>query len=153
MPVHYYASWFSCKATDFNIDAMIKGYDAIKNTLIEIQNKGFEATNKDAGVGESLHLALEATARGIKFLNIDLYESEATTFKPKDDTSIYPAFNSIDGLGDTVAKNIVEERKKRPFISIEDFQVRCKVSGTLIDKMRMMGIFEGMPESNQLSLF
>ena len=153
MPVHYYASWMSCKATDFDINAMIKGYDAIKNVLIEIQNKGFEATNKDAGVSECLHLALEASARGIKFLNVDLYESEATTFKPKDDTSIYPSFNSIDGLGDQVAKYIVEERKKRPFISIEDFQYRCKVSSSLIDKMRLMGIFEGMPESNQLSLF
>ena len=153
MPVHYYASWLSCKATDFDINAMIKGYDAIKNTLIEIQNKGNEATNKDAGVSECLHVALEATARGMKFLNIDLYESEATTFKPKDDTSMYPPFNSIDGLGDTVANNIVEERKKHKFISIEDFQARCKVSQTLIDKMRLMGIFEGMPESNQLSLF
>ena len=119
----------------------------------EIQNKGNEATNKDAGVGESLHLALEAAARGIKFLNVDLYESNAKTFKPKDDTSMYPSFTSIDGLGEAVANNIVEERKKRPFISIEDFQVRCKVSSTMIEKMRLMGIFEGMPESNQLSLF
>ena len=153
MPVYYYASWLSSKATDFDVDSMIKGYNAIKNTLIEIANKGNEATNKDAGISESLHVALEATARGINFLNIDLYESEATTFKPKDDDNIYPPFASIDGLGDTVAKNIVEERKKRKFISIEDFQRRCKVSQTLIEKMRFMGIFEGMDETNQLSLF
>ena len=153
MPVYYYASWFSSKATDFNIDAMIKGYQAIKDALIEISNKGSDATNKDAGVSESLHLALEASARGIKFLNVDLYHSEATTFTPKDDTSMWPSFTSIDGLGETVAKNIVEEREKRRFISIEDFQIRCKVSGTLLDKMRMMGIFEGMDETNQLSLF
>ena len=61
--------------------------------------------------------------------------------------------SSIDGLGETVAKNIVEERNKQRFISIEDFQRRCKVSQTLIDKMRLMGIFEGMDETNQLSLF
>ena len=153
MPVYFYASWLSSKATDFDVDSMIKGYSAIKNTLIEIANKGNEATNKDAGVSECLHVALEACARGIKFLNIDLYHSEATTFMPKDDKCIYPPFNSIDGLGDTVANNIVEERKKRDFLSIEDFQVRCKVSGTLIEKMRSMGIFEGMDETNQLSLF
>ena len=40
-----------------------------------------------------------------------------------------------------------------PFISIEDFQTRCKVSQTLIDKMMTMGIFNGMPETSQLSLF
>ena len=37
-----YASWFSTKATDFNIEAMIRGYDSIKEVLIEINNKGFE---------------------------------------------------------------------------------------------------------------
>ena len=153
MPVYYYASWLSTKATDFNVEAMIKGYDAIKEAIIEISNKGNEATNKDAGVSESLYLALEATARGIKFENVSLYKSEATTFGVKDDKTIYPPFNSIDGLGDTVAKNIVSEREKREFISIEDLQKRCKISTTLIDKMRLMGILDGMDESSQLSLF
>ena len=153
MPVYYYASWLSTKATDFNVDAMIKGYDAIKNAIIEISNKGKEATNKDAGISESLYIALEATARGIKFENVNLYKSEATTFGVKDENTIYPPFSSIDGLGDTVAKNIVNEREKRDFISIEDLQKRCKISSTLIDKMRMMGILDGMEESSQLSLF
>lgn len=151
-PVYYYASWLSSKATDVNVDAMIKGYKAIKDTLIEINNKE-DATNKDAGVFESLHVCLEATARGINFLNVDLYNSESTVWKVKDEKNIYPPFSAIDGLGDTVAKNIVEERDKQKFISIEDFQRRCKVSQTLIDKMRLMGIFEGMDETNQLSLF
>ncbi len=44
--------------------------------------------------------------------------------------------------------------ERAPFISIEDFQTRCKVSQTLIEKkMRSMGIFSGMPETSQLSLF
>jgi len=71
----------------------------------------------------------------------------------KNDTEIYPPFNAIDGLGDTVAKNIVAERDKGKFISIEDVQKRAKVSQTLIDKMKEMGILDGMPDSNQLSLF
>ena len=154
MPVHYYASWLSCKAADTEVETMIKGYDAIRNRLIEINNKGRgEATKKELDVEESLHVCLEATARGIKFLNIDLYESEATTFKVKSDNEIIPPFNSIEGLGDVVAKNIVEERKKRKFLSIEELQVRAKISETLIETMKRMGIFEGMDESNQLSLF
>lgn len=153
MPVYYYASWLTSKATDFDVESMIKGYDAIKMKLLEIINKGNEATNKDAGIYESLHLCLEATARGIKFLNVDLYESEATTFKVKNETEIYPPFNSIDGLGDTVAKNLVSEREKREFLSIEEVQTRAKVSQTLIEKMRQMNIFDGMDESSQLSLF
>ena len=153
MPVYYYASWLTSKATDFDVDSMIKGYDTIRMRLLEIMNKGNEATNKENGIYESLHVCLEATARGIKFLNVDLYESEATTFKVKNDTEIYPPFNSIDGLGDTVAKNIVAEREKREFISIEEVQARAKISQTLMDKMKEMGIFDGMDESSQLSLF
>ena len=153
MPALYYATYFSARITDYDIDVMIKGYSAIKSRMEEIVNKGYEASNKESSILETLKLALEATARGIKFLPIDLNESEATTFKVKSETEMYPPFSSIDGLGDTVAKNIVEERKKKAFLSIEEVQKRAKVSGTLIDKMRTMGIFDGMQESNQLSLF
>jgi len=153
MPVYFYASWYSSKATDVEVESMIKGYDAVKRTLEDILAKGYEATNKENGQAESLKIALEATARGIKFLPIDLYESEATTWKVKSDTEIYPPFSAIDGLGDTVAKNIVAEREKGKFISIEDVQKRAKISQTLIDKMKEMGILEGMPDSNQLTLF
>ena len=132
---------------------MIKGYDAIKAVLLEIENKGYEATNKENGIAECLKLALEATARGIKIANVDLYKSKALTFSVEDDKTVIPSFSSIDGLGDVVAKNIEAEAKKHPFISIEDFQNRCKVSTTLVEKMKSMGIFKDMPETSQLSLF
>ena len=37
--------------------------------------------------------------------------------------------------------------------SIEDLQKRAKLSSTTIEKMRNMGILDGMDESSQLSLF
>ncbi len=153
MPVYFYSSWYSSKATDVDVEAMIKGYDAIKARLEDIIGKGFEATNKENGQAESLKVALEATARGIKFLNVDLYKSDATVWIAKNETEIYPPFVAIDGLGETVAKNIVKEREKQPFISVEDVQRRGKVSQTLIDKMKEMRLLNDLPDSNQLSLF
>ena len=153
MPVYFYASWFSTKATDFDIDSMIAGYDQIRSRLIEINEKGFDASNKESGIKESLNVALEMAARGIKVAKFDLYKSKATTFGVEDDKTIIPPFVTIDGLGETVANNIEKEAKKKKFVSIEEFQNRCKVSQTLVDKMRAMGIFEGMSESSQLSLF
>jgi len=153
MPVYFYASWLSSKATDVAVESMIKGYDAIRNNIIEIMNKGYDATNKENGQLESLKVSLEATARGMKFLNIDLYKSEASVWVAVSDNEIIPPFSAIDGLGEAVANNIVEERKKREFISIEDVQIRCKVSSTIMEKMRLMNIFDGMEESSQLSLF
>ncbi len=153
MPVYFYASWFSTKATDFDIESMIKGYDAIKTRLTEIKEKGFDATNKESGMKESLNVALEAAARGMKFTNFDLYKSKARTFDVLDDHTMIPPFITIDGLGETVATNIETEARKKKFVSIEDFQNRCKVSQTLVDKMKSMHILDDMPESSQLSLF
>ena len=46
MPVYFYASWLTSKATDFDVETMIKGYDAIKNKILEnfpsIQKKHFK---------------------------------------------------------------------------------------------------------------
>ena len=153
MPVYFYASWYSSKATDVDVVSMIKGYDGIKQRLEDILVKGYEASNKENGQAESLKVALEAAARGIKFLPVDLYKSDATVWVAASDTEIYPPFNAIEGLGDTVAQNIVRERENGAFLSIEDVQKRGKVSQTLIDKMKEMGILKDLPDSNQLSLF
>ena len=153
MPVYFYASWLTSKAADVEVSTMIEGYEAIKNRLVDITNKGRDASKKEQDVQESLHVCLEATARGIKFLPVSLYESEATTYVVKSDNEIIPPFNSIEGLGETVARNIVAERNKKEFLSIEDVQVRAKISETLIENMKQMHIFDGMDESNQLSLF
>ena len=153
-PGVYYTAQFSVEYTDFDIDAMIKGYNTVKEKMNLIIDKGFDASNKEANILECLKLALEALARGIKFAPIDINKSEALNFVLlEDEKTLIPPFRTIDGLGDVVAKNIVKEREKAPFLSIEDLQKRAKISTTLIEKMRIMGILDGMDESSQLSLF
>ncbi len=153
-PLVYYATYFSTRFTDFDIDSMIKGYDAIKAKMLELQSKGYDMTNKEASTLETLKLALEATARGIKFKNLDIEKSDGSNFimDEKENALIMP-FRALDGLGDAVATKIIEERKEKAFYSIEDFQLRGKVNQTTIDKMRIMGVFGTMPETSQLSLF
>ena len=153
MPVYFYSSWFTTKATDVDVISMINGYKDIKNRLEDIQVKGYDASNKEQGQAESLKVALEASARGIKFKNVDLYKSEATIWVVDSDNEIIPPFSSIEGLGDIAAKQLVETRKKGDFLSIEDVQKRGKISSTIIEKMKEMGIFKDLPESNQLTLF
>ena len=55
-------------------------------------------------------------------------------------------------MGDIAALKIVEERNDRPYVSIEDLQVRGKVSQALIDRMRGLGVLDELPESSQLTL-
>ncbi len=153
-PVWYYTAFFSVRVDDFDIATMIKGKEAIEERLEEIINKGYEASNKENSISESLKVALEASCRGIVFAPIDLNRSEALNFIVDEKTNaLIPPFRTIDGLGDTVAKMIVEARREQPFLSKDDFQTRGKVSKTLMDKMEEMGILKDLPESNQLSLF
>ena len=152
-PAVYYAAQFSAEYDDFDINSMIKGYEAVKQRIIEINEKGYDATNKESSVLECLKVAIEALARNVKFKPIDLYKSHYHDFVIDDDGNLIPPFRAIDGLGEVVAKKIVEEREKQPFISIEDLQKRAKLSSTLVEKIRSMGILDGMDESSQLSLF
>ena len=154
MPEVYYATYFSTRFDDFDLETMIAGYDAIKKKMFEIQSKGYDASNKESSVLETLKLSLEATARGFKFGNIDIEKSDGKNFVLSEDrkTLICP-FRTLDGLGDSVASKIIEERTKQPFISIEDLQQRGKVSSTTIEKLRSLGVLNGMSETNQLSLF
>ena len=152
-PVNYYAAYFSIRESDFDVDAMIKGYDAITKRIVDLEGKGYEATNKETSVLGCLTICREASARGIIFDPISLTKSDSKNFLVSSEGHLIPPFRTIDGLGDTVSKTIVEEREKKEFLSIEDLQMRGKLSTTLIEKMRDMHILDGLPESSQLSLF
>ena len=85
---------------------------------------------------------------------IDIKKSDGYNFiMDEDENAIILPFRSLDGLGDAVATKIMEERSEKAFYSIEDFSNRGKVNQSTIEKMRILGIFEGMPETSQLSLF
>ena len=152
-PIWYYAAYLSIRCDDFDIETMIQGYESIKAKIIEIEEKGYDATNKESGIHDVLQVALEASARGIVFAPFDINKSDANKFTILDENTLLPPFKTIDGLGDTVAKTIVEEREKKPFLSVEDLQKRGKVSSTIIEKMRGMGLLDDMNESVQLTLF
>ena len=152
-PINYYAAYFSIREADFDIDAMISGYDAITKRITDLEGKGYEVSNKEASVLGCLKICQEATARGIVFDPISLDKSDSSKFVVNGENHLIPPFRTIDGLGDAVSKLIVEEREKKPFLSIEDLQNRTKLNSTLVDKLRDMHILDGLPESSQLSLF
>ena len=153
-PEIYYTTYFSTRFDDFDLDVMVEGYDAIKKKMLEIIGKGYDATNKEQSVLETLRLALEATARGFKFGNIDLNRSDSKNFiLDKDNKTMICPFRCLDGLGAEVSKAIVDARNEKAFVSIEDFQSRGKVSSTTIDKLKQLNVFGELPETSQLSLF
>lgn len=151
-PIEFYATYFSVRAADFDVELFCRGYDAILKTLIEIEEKGFQATTKEKNMISILEMGLEMTARGFKFKPLDLYRSDATRFIVDGD-SLIPPFSAVAGIGENAARNIAASREDGDFLSVEDFQQRSKVSKTIVELLSGMGCFRGLPESNQLMLF
>ncbi len=90
-------------------------------------------------------------ARGIDFAPIDLYQSDATRFTLCEE-GVRPPFTAIAGLGENVARGIVEGRAGEPFRSIEDFKKRTRAGRAVIDLLRSFGVLHGLHESDQMNL-
>ncbi|TMV51583.1 PolC-type DNA polymerase III [Paenibacillus mesophilus] len=151
-PLDYYAAYFTVKASDFDIDLFAKGYEAILAKLTEIEQLSFQASAKQKSMVPILEVALEMTARGFVFQEIQLYRSKAAHFI-KDGDSLIPPFAAIPGIGESAANQIECAKEDGPFLSIEDFQKRSKCSKTISEALAGMGCFRGLPETNQLVLF
>ncbi|WP_088105127.1 PolC-type DNA polymerase III [Halalkalibacter urbisdiaboli] len=151
-PILYYAAYFTVRADDFDLDTMIKGSTAIRAKIEEINAKGLDAAPKEKAVVIVLELALEMCERGYSFQKVDLYRSSATEFIVEGN-SLLPPFNAMTGVGTNAALNIVKARAEREFLSKEDLQQRAKLTKTVVEHLDDHGCLEGLPESNQLSLF
>ncbi len=151
-PLYYYAAYFTVKAEDFDIESMIKGANAIRARIEEINAKGLDATPKEKALLTVLEVALEMTERGFSFARVDLYKSDATKFLIEGN-SLIPPFTTIPGLGKNAAINIVKAREEGEFLSKEDLQIRGKVSKTIMEFLENHGCLADLPEQNQLSLF
>lgn len=151
-PILFYAAYFSVRASDFELDTMQKGGTAIRARIEDIQQKGFDASPKEKNLVTVLELALEMCERGFAFRDVDLYRSEATQFLVDED-GLIPPFGALEGVGSNAAKNIVDARQGGEFLSKEDLQQRSKATKTVIEHLDQSGALEGLPDSNQLSLF
>ncbi len=151
-PVAYYTAYFTIRADGFDYDLMCNGKEKVMNKMREIDLAGNAALPKDKDMYPILELVLEMYERGIQFLPVDLYESDATKFKIEDG-KIRPPLNSVPGLGTVAAVSIQEAREEEKFMCIDDLQMRGKVGKSVIEVLAKEGCLEGMTQSNQMSLF
>ncbi len=79
-PEAFYATYFTVRADDFDAEMMAHGQDKVRNKIKEFEMKGNNITTKEKNVLTILEVVNEMYARGINFLPIDLYRSEATKF-------------------------------------------------------------------------
>ena len=151
-PEAFYAATFSVKSDDFDYVHMCLGPEIAKTEMRRINLAGNEATQKDEKSMVLLELVNEMYARGLKFAKLDIYCAHATKFQITDD-GLMPPLCAVAGLGETVADTIVAAREDGEFFSIEDLKARTKVNKNVVQLLKDNGVLDGMPETEQLTLF
>lgn len=176
-PTAYYCAFYSKRAKAFSYEIMCMGREVLERNMREyerknrgeapdsgsqetdgseagdtIKNKDQELTNKDKLQYGDMRIVQEMYARGIDFMPIDIYRAKARDFQVIDG-KIMPSFSSIEGMGETAAELLEDAAKEGKFFSKDDMKARAKLSNTIIETMTRLGLLEGMPQSNQLSIF
>ena len=100
-----------------------------------------------------MRIVEEMFARGFEFAPIDIFKAKAKEFTITEDRRIMPSLNSIAGLGTVAAEAIEADAVNGPYLSLEEFISRTKVSKTNAELLKSLGLLGGIPDTNQLSLF
>lgn len=151
-PLAYYCAYFTVRGDGFDAMTMLIDPATIREKIKEIKADP-NATAKDKEAVTSLELVLEMNMRGFKFLPCDLYKSDLKKFRMEGENGLRCPFTSLGGLGESAAINIVRERDKGPFLSIEDLKDRTRVSSAVIELLRTHGSLEGLSETSQVCMF
>lgn len=153
-PVEYYAAYFTVRSENLDGAIAMQGHQAVRDKMNNIKQKQsvHEATAKDEAEFQTLQIVNEMMARKIEFLPVDIYKSEAKMFKVEDGKIRLP-FSSLPGVGGAAADSLAEMGKHTEYLSIEDMQIKTKVTKAVIETLKDVGVLKDLPESSQMSLF
>ena len=131
---------------------MTNGIESVKANIAAIEGNE-NATDKDEDLLTTLEVVYEFYLRGFEFAPMDIYKCHATKFL-MEDGKILPPFVAISGLGESAAWDIMEGRKGKEFLSVEEFAAACpKVSKTHLQMLKDAGAFGDLPDTSQITLF
>lgn len=151
-PKEFYATYFTSVAADFDTPTIMGGKLEIISKLEEIRLKSNNATQKEKDQVLVLEVALEMIARGYSFTAPALGVAEAFRFKVVDD-KIMLSYIAAPGMGETAAKSFADAEAEKPFETIEEAVLRSKINKATVEGLKSLGVFDGLPETDQLSLF
>ena len=153
-PLEYYAALLTVRGGDLDAVSAVAGRAAVKRKMDELTAKGKDASAKEEDQLTILQIVNEMLARGIEFLPVDLYKSDATVYQIEEGKIRLP-FLALKGTGESAAKSLAAARDdgQGPFISCDDLRNRSGVSSSVMTMLGEAGALTGLPESSQMSLF
>ena len=152
-PINFYSAYFTVRGGAIDAVAAVEGKAAVKRKMEEIKLKGNDKTAKDESTYVVLQIVIEMLARGIEFLPVDIYKSDARIYRIEDGKIRLP-FGSIDGIGENAAKAIAKARDNGgEFMSYDDLMARAGIGKSVVEALKEAGALGDMHEQNQISLF
>ncbi len=151
-PLAYYAAYFSIRSPGFDYELMCLGEERLQMHIHDYEKRSDSLANKEQDQLKAMKVVREMYERGFSFMPVDIYRVQAARFQVIDG-QLMPSLDSISGIGDNAAQQIVDAATDGPFLSKDDFRRRTKASSSVVDLLADLGILKGLPETNQLSLF
>lgn len=154
-PLAFYCAMLTVAPGGFDAAIVSGGKRKVMETIKDIDRRvkeKKEVTPKEVQSLPVLQLVNEIYARGIKFLPINIKKSDASAFEPENGNIRMP-FSALGGLGENAAANIVAARNEEPFFSVEDLQIRARLTKSVIEVLRSNGVLDGLDETDQISFF
>ena len=151
-PMEFYAAFLTVAPGGFDAEIVMQGKRFVYDTIAAIEKKGNEATQKENDMVTTLQLAGECLCRGIRFLPVNIWKSDATAFLPEDGNIRMP-FAALPGLGEAAAQKLVQMREAGQLYSIEELRTRGGISKSVIELLRRNKALEGLNETDQYTMF
>ena len=152
-PVEYYAAFFTVRSEEIDAKTVMGGQPSVQAVIREIEEKGNAANAKENAKLASMQIVNEMMARGIRFLPLDFYKSDARKYVVEDGAIRLP-FNSISGIGDAAAESIVAAAHNgEEYMSKDELTMVAGLGKALVATLSELHVLDFLPDSNQLSFF
>ncbi|MEG1267986.1 MAG: PolC-type DNA polymerase III [Oscillospiraceae bacterium] len=155
-PLAFYATYFTVRGADIDIDIAVGGAKAAKKRLKEMSALLRDESKRTAKLEDAyvvVQMLCEMLCRGYEFLSVNIWKSHATKYQIEDGKIRLP-FVSIKGVGENAALLLYNAaQKKKSCVSAEDFLSEPGITESLIDAIDAAGGLDGLPRTSQISFF
>ncbi|MEA4911475.1 MAG: PolC-type DNA polymerase III, partial [Oscillospiraceae bacterium] len=153
-PIEFYATYFTVRGSDIDVEAALGGAAYAKKRLAEmkLRLRDEKSTAKDEDTYVALQMICEMLCRGFAFLPVDVYKSDATQYRIEEGKLRLP-FVAVKGIGENAARAMANAAEKGGYVSAEEMLSAPGVTPSLIDTLDRIGALGTLPKTSQLSFF